>query len=348
MKPGTKDAILDLEKKVEECENVFRTTFESTGNATIIIEEDTVISYANYDFQRLSGYSREELEGKISWTSFISEKDLPMMLEYHRNRRDDPNRAPRNYEFVFVDRWGTNRNIYMTINMVPGSRRSIGSFTDITDLKWLESQILRISELERHHIGNNLHDGLSPHLVGVQFLIKSLKHRARSGEPIQLELLDEINELISQALEQIRSISKGLMPVDIQPDGLIYALEELVRKTEKIYGILCDFSYNENFRLKENLTATHLYYIVQEAINNVIEHSQATEISILLETYGQFHTLSIRDNGIGIPDVAEIIKGLGLSSMKYRARIIGATFDILKNEAGGTTIFCRFRRDHPA
>jgi PAS domain S-box-containing protein len=131
------------EEALRESEARYRAIFETTGTATIIIEDDTMISLANAEFERLSGYSRKELEGKKSWTAFVSEEDLERMQTYHRSRRVDPDAAPRNYEFRFVDRQGGVRDIFVTIAMIPGTKKSVASLLDITERKRAEEALKR-------------------------------------------------------------------------------------------------------------------------------------------------------------------------------------------------------------
>jgi PAS domain S-box-containing protein len=127
-------------------EAMYRTIFENTGTATIIGEGDTTIYLANTQFQNLSGYSRNELEGKRSWTEFIVQDDLEKMLQYHHLRRIDPQSAPKNYELKFVDRYGNNKDIYITVDIVPGTQNSVLSFMDITELKRAEREVRELNE----------------------------------------------------------------------------------------------------------------------------------------------------------------------------------------------------------
>lgn len=136
------------EDPLRESENKYRTIFETTGTATIIIEEDTTISLANEEFEKLSGYSKEEVEGKKSWADFVAGKnDLERMKAYHAARRIDPHAAPRNYEYKFIDKKGTVKDIFSTIAVITGTKKSVGSFLDITDLKRAEEAL---QESERH------------------------------------------------------------------------------------------------------------------------------------------------------------------------------------------------------
>jgi PAS domain S-box-containing protein len=134
------------EETLSESKVLYRTIFENTGTATIIGEDNTTIYLANTQFQNLSGYSKKELEGKKSWTDFIAEEDLEMMLQYHRLRRVNPQAAPKHYELRFHDRDGAVRDIYITVDLIPGTQKSVLSFMDITELKRAEREVRELNE----------------------------------------------------------------------------------------------------------------------------------------------------------------------------------------------------------
>jgi PAS domain S-box-containing protein len=133
-------------KILNESKALYRTIFENTCTATIIGEDDTTIYLANTQFQNLSGYPKKELEGKKSWTDFIAEEDLEMMLQYHRLRRVNPQAAPKHYELRFHDRDGAVRDIYITVDLIPGTQKSVLSFMDITELKRAEREVRELNE----------------------------------------------------------------------------------------------------------------------------------------------------------------------------------------------------------
>ena len=135
-----------VEEVLRESENTYRTIFETTGTATVIIEDDRTISLVNSEFEKLSGYSKEESQGKKSWTEFVVKDDLAGMKEYHRVRRVDPTAAPRNYEFRFIDRQGNVRDIFLAIAMIPGTKKSVASLLDITERKRAEDRLRRSVE----------------------------------------------------------------------------------------------------------------------------------------------------------------------------------------------------------
>ena len=145
---GTIEDITERKRVQEELiasENRYRTIFENTGTATILIEENTRISIVNAEFEHLSGYRKEELEGKKSWTEFVVPEDLERMLAQHRQRRERHESALKQYEFRFLTKTGETRTIFLTIDMIPGTKQSVASLMDISDLKLAEEE-LRESE----------------------------------------------------------------------------------------------------------------------------------------------------------------------------------------------------------
>jgi len=137
------------EEKLRASEQLYRTIFESTGTAAIIIEEDTTIALANNEWINLSGYSHEELEGKMSWTQFIVEEDLDRMKDYHQKRRVNADAAPGRYEFRFVRKNGEIRDIINSVAMIPGTKKSIASMMDITDRRQAEKALIESEENNR-------------------------------------------------------------------------------------------------------------------------------------------------------------------------------------------------------
>lgn len=130
-----------VEEVLRQSKDRYRTIFENAATANIIMAEDTTIILANPNFEKLSGYSRQEIEGKMSWTAFAVEESLEQMKFYHAKRRTDPLSVPGNYECKARFRSGEIKDMIMTVAMIPGTYESVVSMLDITDRKRAEESL---------------------------------------------------------------------------------------------------------------------------------------------------------------------------------------------------------------
>lgn len=131
-----------IENELLESEKKYRAMFENTGTAMIIIDEDTSISLANAEFSKISGYSRKEIEGKMSWTNFILEKDIETMHSCHKMKGQGHD-VQKNHESKLLDKHCNIKEIALTLAMIPGTKKRIASITDITERKRAEKELMR-------------------------------------------------------------------------------------------------------------------------------------------------------------------------------------------------------------
>jgi PAS domain S-box-containing protein len=129
---------------------LYRLVFEAAGTALVVIDGDDVILLANSHFENLSGYTGEELDGKMRWTSFAAAEDLERVKGYMERRRKDPSAAIEQCEFVFVDRMGSRRDILLNANMMPGTTRVVVSCMDVTQLKEAERSLKKSRQDDRN------------------------------------------------------------------------------------------------------------------------------------------------------------------------------------------------------
>lgn len=235
---------MEAEENLRKSEVLYRTIFETTGTATIIVEEDTTVTLVNTEFEKLSGGSKDYWEGKRSWTEFVCDRDKARMLGYHRLRRVDPRRAPRNYEFGLVDRQGNVRDIIITISMIPGTTKSVASFVDITERKKAE-EILRKRERELEEKTHELEEvnaalrvllkrreedkvELEERLVSnVEKLVMPYVEKMKRGplgkkEATCLEIVESnLRDVVSPFAHRISSRELNLTPAEFQVAGLV-------------------------------------------------------------------------------------------------------------------------------
>jgi signal transduction histidine kinase len=211
---------------------------------------------------------------------------------------------------------------------------------NITERKLLERELLRISEEERQRIGKDLHDGLGSHLTGVALLLQAFAEETGPEQDIRPENLQPIARLVSQAVEQVRMLSRGLNPVKLETEGLAAALYELANGVQTVFGIKCVCRAEEGLPALQSEVATQLYRIAQEAVHNAAKHARSSSISVQLAREGPRLVLSVGDDGVGLARARQYPGGMGLRIMPYRARLIGGSFSISEPDGGGTLVTC--------
>ena len=146
----------------EEGALLYRTAFEYSGTGMMLIEEDMTISLINRRLEEMSGYRREELEGKRKWIEFVHEDDRQRMLEFNRLRNEGKRAVPPAYEFRYLHKSGAVRDTLITVGMIPGTKRRLASLVDVTENKRME-QALRQSEKKYRDLFENANDIIYAH-----------------------------------------------------------------------------------------------------------------------------------------------------------------------------------------
>ena len=210
---------------------------------------------------------------------------------------------------------------------------------EITERKMLQNEIMEVSEMEQQRIGQDLHDSICQQLGGIIFIAEALYQKIGKSDA---ETSDELKYIIDQlnvALKNTRDLSRGLYPV-IGEGKLFLALEELALSMEELFNTKVILDYDRPIKFNDDIVAIHLFRIVQEALNNAIRHGRATEIHIEFKRKDTDVLLRIKDNGCGFPKKPNI-RGMGLNIMRYRASIIGSSFDLESKPGKGTMISLR-------
>jgi PAS domain S-box-containing protein len=178
------------EGKLIESEILYRTIFEMTGTSTIIIEDDKTISRVNSEFEKLTGFRKEDTEGKMTWLEVVDKRDHPWMIELHRKILIDPDSVPRNYEFRIVDSSGRIKYLYHTAGIIPGTRKVISSSMDITELKEKEEELtIKSRSLEDLNAA----------------LRVMLRQREQDREEFEKTLLSNVKEFVLPYIERLKN-----------------------------------------------------------------------------------------------------------------------------------------------
>ncbi|MBS3781677.1 MAG: PAS domain S-box protein [Candidatus Thermoplasmatota archaeon] len=143
-----------LHEELERSEKKYRSIFENTGTAMVMIDKDKTISLVNEEFTKLTGFSKEEIEGKKKWPNFIVEEDRKRMESYHKKRREDPETGPSSYEFTAINRFGDARDVVIEVGLIPETEKTVASMIDITDYKKTFGALRESQEAFRLLFGN--------------------------------------------------------------------------------------------------------------------------------------------------------------------------------------------------
>src|SRR5262249_25487895 len=156
------------------------------------------------------------------------------------------------------------------------------------------------SEREQRRIAHDLHDGLGQHLAGISCLTDALRRELENRHAVQAPQAAKISELLNSAVSQTRSLSRGLDPVVAEPNGLMSALEALPGLVTEVFKVTCEFVCSRAVLLDDNVAATHVYRIAQEAVANAIKHGRAQKIEIALSSEAGETILRVSDDGVGL------------------------------------------------
>ncbi|MEJ2223073.1 MAG: sensor histidine kinase [Desulfobacterales bacterium] len=208
-------------------------------------------------------------------------------------------------------------------------------------MRVLSNQLLSAEEKERKRIARELHDGIGQALSAIKFSVENTMLELRSAaHPIDLGSLEAVIPLTQKTIEEVRRIVKDLRPSILDDLGILATIRWFCREFQSVYnGIRIETSIGVEENDVSPYLKTTIYRIMQEALNNVAKHSRANFVQLQLKISESHLNLSIRDNGRGFNlDKAMALKtsrrGFGLASMRERAELSGASFEI--NSAGDT------------
>jgi signal transduction histidine kinase len=209
---------------------------------------------------------------------------------------------------------------------------------DISERRALELAVEAAAEQERTRIARELHDGLGQQLGGLRFLMDGLRRDLQAAESPQAETAGQLSKEIVIALTQARTLAHELYAVPPSPDGLTQALENLAERASE-RGILCQFTGEASVLMPNQMVASHLYRIAQEAVHNALKHSHATRIELGLIPQPDSVELRVSDNGVGFQTTAGS-RGLGMHTMAQRARLAGGQLLVQNQPHGGVLVIC--------
>lgn len=315
----------------------------------LIVNEKAVVTFANKALLRQLGYRPWEMVNTRIF-DYVYPGDQSSVLEEY-DRLLHGRGMPRRLEFRarhktrgwrFLEAAGEN---LLNDESVQGI---IIYLRDITEQKKIQEDFLKIGEEEHRRVAEELHDGLTQELAGIEFLAKTLEQKIRRQTENDgcLAEAERMSRLLSQAVHKTRDLARGLYPVEFKASGFAEALQRMTEDFQKQTQVVCRLHLDKSgVMIQDTRKATHAYYLIREAAANAVRHGKASRVDISVLRSGERLHIAVRDNGGGISREktgGTRHRGIGLKIMKHRTKMLNGTMDIFNNAGGGTTFSCSF------
>ena len=345
-----------FEEKIKASNERYLLATMATNDAIWDVDMDAKVIYWAEGFHTLFGYQAGSFkESERTWEnavhpqdlekvetsiqSFIASKSHKIWQEEYRFKRADG-------RFVLVVDRG-----FLIFDQMGRVTRMVGSMQDITEKRELENRLIKqevnrhkfvsqavvdAQEKERSEIGKELHDNVNQILSTAKLYLEV----ARNHEEEREKLLGLSAQYISVAINEIRSISKSLVPTSIGDIGLIESIQDLMESVKLTKAIKIHFNYDKTVdQILTEQQKLMLYRIIQEQLNNVLKHAKAENFTIEMMYEDSKLQVIMTDDGIGFdPELIKHKKGVGLFNINSRVELFHGKADIFSSPGAGCSI----------
>ncbi len=339
----------EAENALKKSETFYRTIFENTGTATIIIDQNTTIIMANKRCESMSGYSVDEIEHQLSWTNFVHPDDREKMKTYQQMRRVPGKEAPSEYEFRLLNKEGEEREVLLFTSLIPGTTDSVVSMLDITERKKAENVIKKS-------------------LKDKELLLREIHHRVKNNMQIISSLLNLQRSYVDdEEADNILQESQGRVKSMALVHEKLYQTADLAKINVGDYIESLTMNLFHSYRTKPGIrlnldvgdiyfnidTAIPLGLIINELVSNCLKYAfkdqNEGEVVISVRKVdmdeldevnevngiggGNYYLLEVRDDGVGLPEDLDIehTNTLGLQLVKTLVLQLDGTIKIIRN-----------------
>jgi two-component system sensor histidine kinase UhpB len=344
-------------KLIEESLRISNERFNIVSKATndAIWDWDLITGHVfwNDAIYSLFGYAQDEIvQSSKWWEEHIHPNDHDRVVAKVNAHIDNGIESWQD-EYRFVAKDGTIKNVFdrgfILLDNEHKPYRMIGAMMDITERKKLQDELsaqnlarqrqvteatIMAQEKERAEIGRELHDNINQILTTTKMYLDM----AIAEEDIREELMLKSHQNISSAIEEIRSLSKSLVPPSLGDIGIKEAISEMISNLNISQKI--DIRLRTSGITKSIIpgnTQLMIFRIVQEQVSNVIKHSKATEAEIKLAVVRNDLVVTVSDNGIGF-EPKKRMKGIGLMNITSRAEVHNGKVEVTSSPGNGCTL----------
>ena len=338
------------QRTAEEVRRRHAAIVESSDDAIISNNLEGIIQSWNTGAQRIFGYTEAEAVGQpitIVIPAELWHEEQTIFERLRAGERIEP------YETIRVTKSGKKVNVFLSIFVIKDSSgKVVGSSKiarDITERKQAEAALANVSrslidaqEQERMRIGRELHDDIGQRLAMLTIEIEDLE-RSPFDLPAQVrDRIDEIKRRTSGIAADIQTLSHKLHSAKLQYLGLAAAMKNFCLEFAQQQKVEIDFKASDLPNPLSPDISLGLFRVLQEALHNSVKHSGARRFEVRLWGSSDEVDLTIKDSGVGFDrEVARTSRGLGLTSMEERLKLLNGALSIESQPQHGTAIHAR-------
>jgi PAS domain S-box-containing protein len=345
------------EQKVSISNERYLLATKATNDAIWDYDIKTNRIYWGEGFYSLFGYkATEQVSQRSFWETKIHPDEHQQIKELYDNAIEKKERGVINAEYHFLRSDGKYALVadraFIVYDNNGEPARFVGSMQDVTERRKLEQRLLKqeinkeksiaqavidAQEKERAEIGKELHDNVNQILSTAKLYLELAKTDVKQKD----ELIKRSADSIFNAINEIRHISKALVPASVRDLGLIDSIKDLVESLRMTKALEVKFMYTGDFdNIISDKQKLMLFRIIQEQVNNVLKHAEAAEMTINLKLTDKTISLSIEDNGKGFDlEKIKFKKGVGLSNIESRAHLFDGKVTIITAPRKGCKLF---------
>ena len=358
------NSMLDALNKTSISEKYLSNILNNLYGALLVTDAEASIRSINATTSRMLNYEESDLIGKKILPLFNDEdKTVSSERKVGTNLKEISKRIAK--KTGMLDRDGHEIPVFVTSVLLKNSKGDPEGMVvvghDLTEEKENEAKLEKLrkermiaiheaQELERLRISRDLHDGLGQLLTGISYSIEKI----REEHAIDKDIAERLQKQVNNAIQETKSIAQNLTSHVLKDFGLLAAIENLVQRANllnKAQFIFNSYSFTERVEAKLEKA---IFRIFQEAVNNIIKHSGATEATIELYRVEDMIVLVVEDDGKGF-DIEQLNQkeetiGSGLISMRERVNAFDGDFSIHSNSGSGVEIVieipCRKKKNN--
>ena len=348
----------ETEEALSKSEESYRFLVENANDIIYKADSTGHFTFFNPIAVKATKYSEQELTGK-HFTELMRQDYCKKAERFYVLQ--SVNKTPSTYyEFPMITKDGEEVWLGQQVQLIIEANQVLGVHAiarDITGrkraekalresrkkLRFLSSHLLTAQEREQRRISLELHDDLGQSLAVLKLHLQSIHDKIRQdNRTIKKDLAASLNS-VDQIIESVRRLSRDLSPSILEDLGLSAALRWLVREFKERFKIKFTSSIPEIDNLFPREGQTLIYRIFQEAFTNIGKHAQANHVSVVIKKEERRVSFLVEDDGIGFDvekqDVLDHTeKGMGLSAMDERVRMLGGQLEVSSQRNQGTTI----------